>query len=151
MEFTVIVIVLAIHVLYITMIMPTIQIYFYTAYGVIHSLVSTSSGTEHTYVCESELHTFRCTVNGSRLVWSINTSESFRMEFFGTSDGIGHSITRPQAIGVLLRNDRPINQLESALFVNYSTELFDHTARFSVTCASDTESDSLHTSFSGEL
>ena len=75
------------------------------------------------------------------------------MEFFGDGDGIGHSITQPQAIGILLRNDQieSVRQLQSALFVNYSMEYFDRTSKYSITCTSDTESDSLLSSFSGEL
>ena len=122
----------------------------YVARGVIHSLVSTTSGTKHTYVCESELHTFRCTITGTELVWSINTSTPIRIVFVN-GDGIGHSVPRSQAIGVLLRNDRSINQLQSALFVNYSREFFDQTTTYRINCSSDNESDSLHTSFSCKL
>lgn len=73
------------------------------------------------------------------------------MEFFGISDEIGHSITQPQAISVLLSNDQSIRQLKSALFVNYSMEYFDRTSKYSITCSSDTESNLLLSSSSGNL
>ena len=117
----------------------------------IQSLVSTSSGLEHIHVCEGELHTYICIATGTQLVWSINTSSPLRMEFFSASDEIGHSITQPQALTVLLSNDQSISRLQSAIFVNYSMEYFDRTSKYSITCSSDTESDSLLSSFSGEL
>ena len=59
----------------------------------------------------------------------------------------------PQAISVLLhvRNDQLARRLQSALFVNYSMKYFISTSTYSITCSSETESDSLLSSFSGKL